>query len=369
MLGEHAEYAVSVVVPVYNTERYLSTCLDSLLRQTLNDIEIIVVDDGSVDASSRIADEYAAGNENIKVIHQLNQGLGPARNTGIVAAQGEYIGFVDADDWVDERMYESLYLLASGSSADICYTGLKYAYGHGQFRDAPHPYAGARLDSNEEIEAFHMEMYGKAPKGRRDSDIPISCWNAIYKRVFINEHQLLFRNMRSEDRDFNIRCTRHAQRISFLEGCPYFYRREGQVSITGKVSKGNIYECMHLHDVLLTEIGDEKQSIRSECFDRWMGTSTKTFLDLFQSFTRWTKDESEKEELLQFLVDEAKLRGFLDGDYEFNADARKQLLYFLICNFGVSPAKMYHQTLCYIYDALDSILRKPDTSAHFGRSQ
>lgn len=83
---------ISVVVPIYNVENYLKQCLNSLLKQTLNNIEIILVDDGSPDHSGIIADEYAKNYSNIKVIHQKNSGLGPARNTGILHASGEYVG-------------------------------------------------------------------------------------------------------------------------------------------------------------------------------------------------------------------------------------------------------------------------------------
>ena len=100
---------ISVIVPVYNTERYLRKCLDSLCRQTNRNLEIILVDDGSTDDSGSIADEYARADHRIRVIHQENGGLSAARNAGISVANGTYIGFVDSDDYISERMYETLY--------------------------------------------------------------------------------------------------------------------------------------------------------------------------------------------------------------------------------------------------------------------
>ena len=100
--------AVSVIVPMYNTERFLRCCVDSLLKQTINNIEILLVDAGSPDACGEIAEQYARLDERVKVVHRENGGLGPARNSGLAIATGEYVGFVDSDDWVEEDMYERL---------------------------------------------------------------------------------------------------------------------------------------------------------------------------------------------------------------------------------------------------------------------
>lgn len=110
---------VSIVVPIYNVEKYLKNCVDSLLNQTLEDIEIILVDDGSPDKSGEIADEYMRNEKRIKVVHQSNAGLGPARNSGMAVATGEYIGFIDSDDWTQPEMFERLYEAAVLENADI----------------------------------------------------------------------------------------------------------------------------------------------------------------------------------------------------------------------------------------------------------
>ncbi len=109
---------VSVVVPVYKVEQYLARCVGSLLDQTLKDIEIILVDDGSPDGCGAICDEFQARDSRVKVIHKQNGGLPSARNAGIAAATGEYLGFVDSDDWVSEKMFEELYHSAKQKDAD-----------------------------------------------------------------------------------------------------------------------------------------------------------------------------------------------------------------------------------------------------------
>ena len=115
---------ISVVVPVYNVEAYLERCLDSLINQTLSDIEIICVNDGSTDSSPEKLEEFAKKDSRIKIINQENGGLSAARNTGIEAATGEYIGFVDSDDYVDLDFYEKLYNAATSHNADISCTSI-----------------------------------------------------------------------------------------------------------------------------------------------------------------------------------------------------------------------------------------------------
>lgn len=114
---------ISIIVPVYNVEKYLSKCLDSILAQTFTDFEVIAVDDGSPDNCGKILDEYAQKDERIKVIHKENGGVSSARNAGLDAAQGEYIGFVDPDDTIFPDMYEHLYSEAKSGDYDIVQCG------------------------------------------------------------------------------------------------------------------------------------------------------------------------------------------------------------------------------------------------------
>ena len=111
--------AISVIVPIFNVENYVRKCVDSILNQTFSDIEIILVDDGSTDASGRICDEYLSKDDRIRVIHKENGGLSDARNAGLDMCTGEYIGFVDGDDYIDGDMYELLYKNLIQYDADI----------------------------------------------------------------------------------------------------------------------------------------------------------------------------------------------------------------------------------------------------------
>ena len=124
---------VSIIVPVYNVEKYLNRCIQSLLNQTLKDIEIIMVDDGSPDRCPQMCDNYAKKDNRIKVIHKQNAGLGYARNSGLEIATGEYIAFVDSDDFVNSQMYETLYNNAVSTKADVVYSGFRKEFNKNRF--------------------------------------------------------------------------------------------------------------------------------------------------------------------------------------------------------------------------------------------
>lgn len=115
---------ISVIIPVYNVEAYLRRCVESLLQQTYSNLEIILVDDGSPDRSGEICDEYGYQDSRIKVIHQANRGVSAARNSGLCAATGDWIGFIDGDDWIEPDMYEYMLDMARKHGADMVQCGL-----------------------------------------------------------------------------------------------------------------------------------------------------------------------------------------------------------------------------------------------------
>lgn len=117
---------ISIIIPIYNVEKYLNKCIDSILNQTYSDLEIILVDDGSTDKSSEICEYYKEIDNRIRVIHKKNGGLSEARNVGIDIAKGEYIAFLDSDDWADENLYKRLYQLSQKYSSDISMCSFKW---------------------------------------------------------------------------------------------------------------------------------------------------------------------------------------------------------------------------------------------------
>lgn len=223
---------VSVVVPMYNVEKYLPRCLDSLLRQSLDGIEIVCVDDGSPDASGAIADNYALSYPNIKVIHRPNGGLGPARNTGIDNATGIFVGFVDSDDWVELDMYERLYRAAIESNADIVVGGHRDSSEQRVMCTKKHPLAGCTVHGRDQIDPIRIKLYGHAEDDTTTESFPMAVWASIYRREMIVKNHLRFKPLLSEDTLFNLRAYHCANVIAFTDVTGYRYRKEGQASIT-----------------------------------------------------------------------------------------------------------------------------------------
>lgn len=170
------EELVSVIVPVYNVEKYVERCIQTLLEQTYSNIEIIIIDDGSPDNSGLICDYYASRDERIKVIHQANQGLSGARNTGIEAAKGQYLSFVDSDDWVSTEMVGFLYnhLKQYDAQISVCGTEICSDKGHVAYHS----------DNLEEICVFTREEAMRELLD--DHKIRNVSWNKLYKKELFN---------------------------------------------------------------------------------------------------------------------------------------------------------------------------------------
>jgi glycosyltransferase involved in cell wall biosynthesis len=124
---------LSIIVPVFNVERYIEKCINSILNQSFKDFELILIDDGSIDKSGQICDRHAQNDRRVKVIHKINEGPAVTRNIGLMIAKGEYIGFVDSDDWIDPNMYLLLYNSCIDNGSDISIIGLREVTENGDF--------------------------------------------------------------------------------------------------------------------------------------------------------------------------------------------------------------------------------------------
>lgn len=164
-------YMISIIVPVYNVEKYLPKCIDSILAQTYKNFELILVDDGSPDNSGVICDVYSKLDSRIKVIHQVNRGVSAARNAGLKIANGKYIGFVDPDDWIDPYMYEDMRNVFENDQVDLVICGYDYYDENGNV-DKKRKY---RIRENEYITQKEI-MY-------RFSDIPPSIRHGVVNKL------------------------------------------------------------------------------------------------------------------------------------------------------------------------------------------
>ena len=209
---------VSVVVPIYGVEKYLRECVDSILAQTLKDIEVILVDDGSPDGCPAIVDEYAQRDPRVVAVHQPNGGYGRAVNHGIKLAKGEYIGIVEPDDWIELTMYESLYSQAHHDDLDVMKSNFTPIYLGNRFlisRPNSWPEAPAEncVLSNEEAAVF---LYYHP-----------SIWTCIYKREFIELNHIEMTESKGaswQDNLFQVQTLCLASRIGFTRCSFYNYR-------------------------------------------------------------------------------------------------------------------------------------------------
>ena len=206
------EVKVSVVVPVYNAEKFLRRGLDSLRKQTLKDIEIICVNDGSTDGSAAILAEYAAHDKRIKVITQENRYIGAARNRGIEAARGEYVGFMDQDDWVSLNYFEDLYNAAKKYNTDVAIAEQVYAI---REKNTKLPLNHLLGKTAEAFDTVGAGLY----RPRR------YIWEKIYRRDFLNRHQIRFPTLRAlyEDYNFMVQVLLYAKKIAVAYSGVYYY--------------------------------------------------------------------------------------------------------------------------------------------------
>lgn len=230
---------VSIVVPVYNVEKYLDRCMQSLLNQTLEEIEIILVDDESPDNCSVMCDEYAKQDRRVKVIHKKNEGLGLARNSGLEIATGEYVAFVDSDDFVDLNMYSYLYKITKNEKLDACYCGFVF-YKNGKTISKSEVKKNTFLKGRKEVDDFMLDMIAPEPSYHSDVKYMMSSCKVLYSKEIIDRFQLRFcseRNIVSEDLIFNVDFLQKTFSIGFLPNSFYYYCTNGAITLSNTYSK------------------------------------------------------------------------------------------------------------------------------------
>lgn len=321
---------VTIVVPMYNTQDYLPNCVESLRKQSLGDIEIILVDDGSPDKCGMMAEKFAENDDRIKVVHRENGGLGPARNSGIEVATGDYVGFVDSDDWVDPEMFEKLYYSAKQNHADICFSGYKIV-SHGEVVTiCNHPDRNEVFEGTERVNEFRIALYGPATDDPREVSIPISVWNAIYRRDFLEEKNLRFKNIRSEDLIFNIPSCRRAHCIVCADGAYYNYRKDGQPSITRGFKEKTLFDYFEIFKEMESLALDEDGPFQIEClirFRRFLFGYTRTLTAFMLQSNESSKN---KDKYLQAICENPKLREAISNYPGKSIPLVQQALLFLI---------------------------------------
>ena len=227
---------VSIIVPVYNVEKYLDRCINSLRNQTLPDIEIILVDDSSTDSSLSICKKASEEDSRIKVISKVNEGAGMARNAALKIATGEYIGFVDSDDYVGKDMYESLYEAAEKYNSDLILSGVLFVDGNmfsseGNIVRKDYFSQVTHFETQDSLKELRMGIIGSLPEDIDDSKYGMSIWKNLFKREVVEKNNLTFkseREMLSEDALFMIDYISCINKATGINEAFYNYCRNGE---------------------------------------------------------------------------------------------------------------------------------------------
>ena len=237
---------ISIIVPVYNVEKYLRKCVDSILNQTFKDFELILVDDGSIDTSGKICDEYNLKDNRIKVIHKENGGLSSARNAGLDIAQGEYIGFVDSDDWIELDMYEELYKICKENDTDVGIVGINYG-------------GASEKKKSKKIEIYSNKLILDDLVYNKGKEITWPAWNKLWLKKVIGESR--FKEGRIyEDGLFLYSLSFKIKKVAKIDYEAYNYRMDNESITRSKISKKQVdflYNTLDIYKFLPSPYKEE----------------------------------------------------------------------------------------------------------------
>lgn len=246
--GNMHQAEISVIIPVYNVENYLERCINSVLDQSFEDFEVILVDDGSTDSSGKICDAFSEKSQKVKTLHMKNRGVSSARNRGIECSNGNYIIFVDSDDYIDQNMLSELYREVQDNDIDLCLCGYTQVF------------ADKSVDVLPEDGTYGFREFLDVMKYWKLNCIIGSPCNKIFNKHIIENHRIRFRlDMNyAEDYLFNINYFKYIQKIKALGKSYYNYYKETPNSLSKKnylnpdmVWKNQVYVFTEIKNLLL----------------------------------------------------------------------------------------------------------------------
>lgn len=247
---------VSIVVPVYNVEKYLGKCLESIINQTLKDIEIICIDDGSTDSSAKILDEYQKKDKRIKVVHKKNSGYGNSMNIGTDMASGEYIGIVESDDYILPEMYEKLYETAKNNNLDLVKSDYYFFWEKLNYK---------RLNHFENLKDYYNRVLDK---GYREIffEFLISNWTGIYKKDFLINNNIRYNETPGasyQDTGFWVQVMSLCEKTMWIDQAFYMYRQDNPSASVKSSAKMMALKCEYdfAEDILLKKRLSEELKI------------------------------------------------------------------------------------------------------------
>ncbi|MCH5191665.1 MAG: glycosyltransferase family 2 protein [Oscillospiraceae bacterium] len=244
-----SDIKITAIMPVYKVEDYICKAIDSLRSQTLTDWELIAVDDGSPDDSGKICDEYAAKDSRITVIHKKNGGAPSARNAAIPKARGEYLYFMDSDDWAEPTMFEDMYRVAKENDAQLVVAGyyIDTYYSDKEFYTQEQCLPSKAFVSQQEFREYAHEMF--------DKNLLYTPWNKLFKRDYIIDNNIRFKNTFWDDFPFNLDVVRDVERVVLMEQKYYHFMRARAESETAKYRSDMLQKREEEHGWMLELYG------------------------------------------------------------------------------------------------------------------
>lgn len=298
---------VSVVIPCYNVEKFVRQCMDSVVNQTLKDIEIICVNDGSTDSTLSILREYESRDSRVKIIDKPNAGYGHSMNRGFEMASGEYIGIVESDDFVEPNMYEKLYENAKQHDLDVSRAGF-YCYNTAADKNIPFPAAIRAAGTG----VFCPVSDLKEPLKKVDFfKTQAAIWSAIYRRDFIRQNQIFFLESPGasyQDCGFNFKVWVTAKRVRLLKECLLHYRVDNAASSVH--NPGKVY-CVRDEYVEMHRFLKEKNA-GQDLFQLWARLKYVQYLWNYERLSLPLQDEFIHYFAEEFRKDQE--RGLLNRD-------------------------------------------------------
>ncbi|MGN0478639.1 MAG: glycosyltransferase family 2 protein [Hominenteromicrobium sp.] len=236
---------ISVIMPVYNVEKYVGRAIESIQKQTLRDFEFLIVDDGTKDSSGVICDQYAEKDARIRVFHKENGGAPSARNMAIDRAKGKYMYFMDSDDWAEETMLEDMYRLAEQCSAELVVSGfyIDTFYSDTEFVSEKRSQPDCVYPSQQ---AFRENAYKLF-----DCNLLYTPWNKLYLSAYIQKYNLRFPQTFWDDFPFNLSVVRDVEKVAVTSKCYYHFIRARAESETAKYRSDMYQKREEEHDWML----------------------------------------------------------------------------------------------------------------------
>lgn len=326
--------SISVIIPVYNVEKYIDKCIQSVINQSMTDTEIILVDDGSTDKSLVKCKEWSQKDDRVRAIHQTNQGVSVARNRGIKESSGEWIAFIDSDDWIEPNYLEVLYKAAVRKNIDISICGFYFDYPD-EIVVRGHYEKDMEFNRREEISQIQIQIFAKnMSKIRNNSGDRIGApWCKLFRSDFIKDNKLEFipNLKRSQDVVFNLFALEHAIKVIYTNQPLYHYRINPD-SVCVKFSKTiltNVNAYLNEMDAFITKY-HENDIVFRDAFSTKVCTSV--YKCMFQYFFNENYSGSYrkmKRELNEYLSQNIFKNALKNVKYQ-NLDASEKVFVFCL---------------------------------------